>query len=133
MAFRLFAGRIEQANVPFYDGAGRPFLGPSAQEPGDPSHQGKSQGQETRASQSQRAHGGARGSVTEPRYRDAVVLLVDVLAVHARQIGHADQLAERYLLPRVYLVGSSEERPGALHIAARQAIAGSQQAERRSR
>lgn len=47
--FRLFAGRIEQANVSFYDGAGRSFPGPSSQELGDPSHQGQSQGQETRA------------------------------------------------------------------------------------
>lgn len=42
-------GRIEQANVSFYDGAGRSFPGPSSQELGDPSHQGQSQGQETRA------------------------------------------------------------------------------------
>jgi len=45
----LFAGRIEQANVSFHDGTGRPFLGSGSQEPGDPARQGKSQGEETRA------------------------------------------------------------------------------------
>jgi len=38
----LFTGRIEQANVSFYDGTGRSFLGPGSQEPGDPACQGKS-------------------------------------------------------------------------------------------